>query len=419
MHKIRIEKLGSAGDGIGRLDGKPVYVANALPGELVATDDGLPHPDLLKILEPSPQRIEPACPHFGRCGGCTFQHADPQMILDWKRNEVAFAFSQEGIECEVEQTIATPQSSRRRATFTAQRQASGSDVILGFKEHRGEAVVDVKSCLILLPAFEAELNTLRALAKTLLRGNEEIQILVNACDNGMDLDFHLPQDPSEDMTAAFVRSIAKTRHLRASIKGEVVFEREKPYVMFGRARVAIPPGSFLQAASAAEQEIASLVCKHLGGRKMVADLFCGSGTFSLRLAERSKVHSVEMEENALEALRVATDTTGLKAITTLARDLHALPLTASELKPFDGICLDPPRAGAESQVHEIARADIRNLAYVSCNPATLARDAAILINGGYNLKQVTPVDQFVHSPHIEVVALFTKKASKASRSIFR
>ncbi|MGI9366334.1 MAG: class I SAM-dependent RNA methyltransferase, partial [Rhizobiaceae bacterium] len=204
-----------------------------------------------------------------------------------------------------------------------------------------------------------------------------------------------------------------------SVNREVIFERERPVVTFGRAKVAIPSGSFLQASSTAEQEMASLVCKHLNGRKSVADLFCGSGTFSLQLAERSKLHAVEMEGDALDALRSATGTSGLKAITTQQRDLHALPLTASELKVFDGLCLDPPRAGAEAQVHEIAGTDIRSLAYVSCNPATLARDAAILINGGYSLKQVTPIDQFVHSPHIEIVALFTKKPTKASRSIFR
>ncbi len=425
MAEILIEKLGSAGDGIGRHDGRPVYVANTLPGENVRTNDDLPNPLLIEILQESPERREPPCPHFGRCGGCTFQHASDQLILDWKRDEVALAFLQAGITAKVEATIASPHAARRRVSFTASRNANTGDVAaasaisLGYKERRSDALVNINSCTILLPALAAEIAGVRDLCRTLLRGNEEIQIAINLCDNGFDLAFDLPQLPNETITAGFVRAFAKSPYLRASINGDVVIENEKPLVKFGKAQVALPPGGFLQAVRAAEDEMAKLVTKHLGGRKRVVDLFSGSGTFSLRLAERSRVHAVEMDGPALAALRSASSVEGLKSVTIEERDLHALPLTASELKPFDGVCLDPPRAGAEDQCRLIASSNIKSVAYISCNPSTLARDAVHLIEGGYKLDKLVPIDQFVFSPHIEAVALFSKKPSKSARSIFR
>ena len=422
MFDIKIEKLGSEGDGIGRHDGKPVFVANTLPGETVRAEGELPRPELIEVLNPSAHRRVPACPYAATCGNCTFQHGADSLILDWKRREVAYAFANAGLDVPVETTIATPQSARRRVTFTAKRNADANaehTVQFGYKQRSSDQLVDIASCTILLPELEAEIPQLRDLCKTLLRGNEEIQLAINACNNGLDLEFHLPQPPNEAMTSGFVHAMAKLPYLRGSIDGDVVIEKEKPLIRFGRADVAIPPGGFLQAVAEAEQEMARLVCKHLNGRKRVVDLFCGSGTFALRLAERSRVHGVELESAALSALQSASSVDGLKSITTETRDLHELPLTPAELKPFDGLCLDPPRAGAEQQCAAIAKSNIRAVAYVSCNPVSLARDSKLLIDGGYTLEQVTPIDQFVHSPHIEVVALFSKKPSKAARSIFR
>ena len=421
MPEILIEKIGSAGDGIGRHEGLPVYVSNSLPGELVRTDDNLPNPALTEIINPSLERREAPCPHFGSCGGCTLQHASDAFILQWKREEVAYAFSQAGIDVEVQETIASPRAGRRRVTFTARRSGDPgkSSVLLGYKERGDDALVDIQSCTILHPSLEAEIDQVRELCKTLLRGNEEIQIGINLCDNGLDLAFETPQEPNETMLAGFVRTFAKTPYLRASINGDVVAEKQKPLVKFGKATVAVPPGGFLQAVREAEEAMAALVSGHLQKCRRVVDLFSGSGTFSLRLAENSRVHAVEMEKAALDAIKSASSAEGLKSVAVEQRDLHQLPLTLNELKPFDGLCLDPPRAGAEEQCKLIAKSIIRTLAYVSCNPTTLARDAAHLIAGGYRLRQVTPVDQFVFSPHIEVVALFSKKPTKAARSIFR
>lgn len=421
MLDIKIEKIGSAGDGIGRHEGRPVYVANSLPGELVRTDEALPNPRLIEILRASPERREAPCQHFGTCGGCTFQHASDALIHEWKRNEVKFAFQQAGIDVDVDPTIESPRAARRRVTFTVARNNQSDDgkPKLGYKARRSEELVNIESCAILHPELEAEIDPLRSLCKTLLRGNEEIQVAINRCDNGLDLAFELPQAPNETITAGFVRAFAKTTYLRASINGDVVVEKEKPLIRFGRAVVAVPPGGFLQAVASAEEEMAKLVVKHLGGRKRIVDLFSGSGTFSLRLAERSRIHVVEMELPALNALQSAGGAEGLKSISIEQRDLHELPLTLNELKPHDGLCLDPPRAGAEDQCKLIANSNIRAVAYVSCNPSSLARDAGHLIDGGYKIERLVPIDQFVYSPHIEVVALFSKKPNKASRSIFR
>ena len=417
MAEVKIENLGSEGDGIGRIDGKPIYVTGALPGETVRISGPGPHFATSEILTPSKERQSPPCPHFSTCGGCTFQHASLPMLLQWKRAEVALAFKKAGIDVAVDETFASAPSSRRRVTFSARRDGKG--VLLGFKERGSDNLVTLQTCAILLPELAAQISPLRAIASTMLRGNEEIQISINACDNGMDLDFTLPQQPSETMTASFVRAMAKSPYLRGCVNGESVIEKEKPLVTFGRAHVALPPANFIQAVAAVETEMARLVCDHLRPSKRVADLFCGGGTFALRLAERSSVHAVEWKDDMLKALQAASGPAKLKEITVERRNLHDLPLTVADLKPFDGLCLDPPRAGAEDQVIQIAKTNLRRIAYVSCNPGTLARDSRHLIDGGFRLKRVVPLDQFVYSPHIEVVALFEKKPSKGARSIFR
>ena len=417
MFDVKIERLGALGDGIGRIDGSPVYVPQALPGEVVKASGEPPHLDLVEIVSAAQHRQTPPCPHFTDCGGCTFQHATLEFLADWKQHEVKLAFSKAGIKQPVEETIMSPPASRRRVTFSAKR--DGSDVVLGFISRQGETLVDVHSCTILLPQLEREIPNFRNLVKTLIRGSEIIQLAINVCDNGLDIDVLLQDDPSEEMISAFVRLVAKSSYLRASLNGEIMVEKEKPSVWFGPASVAVPPGGFLQAVKSAERAMVEIVSKHLAKSKKIVDLFCGSGTFSLPLARKSKIHCVEMNQPALDALLASSGTEGLKSITVEQRDLFEQPLTSGELKPFDGVCLDPPRAGAQLQIEQIAKADIRRIAYVSCNPVTLAEDAKRLIDAGYELEQITPIDQFIYSPHIEVIALFSKKAQKSKRSIFR
>ncbi len=422
MPEIKITSLGALGDGLGRLsDGTPVFVPFTLAGETVKAGGAPPHFDLEQIITPSDDRREPPCPHFGSCGGCSVQHLTETAYLAWKRDIVQSAFNKAGIKTEIQPTIASPAHSRRRAVLTAQRQSGddGSFIALGFSARASGSLVDLSVCHILEPALVDAFASLRDLAATLLRGDESLQMLVTRFANGIDVDVRLEQEPNEEMTAAFVRGFARTPFLRASFDGAIVVENAKPIARFGNAEVAVPPGGFLQAVEQAEDHMARMVCAHLKKTKRIVDLFCGSGTFALRLAQFAKVHGVEKEARPLDALKSVAGDASRNPVTTEIRDLHQLPLTDKELKRFDGICLDPPRAGAEEQIGEISRSDVSKIAYVSCNPTTLARDAAHLIDNGFSLERVTPVDQFVWSHHVEVVALFSRSKPKKPRSIFR
>lgn len=416
MAELHIQAIGALGDGVAKIGKDTVFVARTIAGETVRASGNTPNLELVEVVKSSPDRVEPPCPQFETCGGCSLQHLATPAYLSWKRGLVENAFLQAGIDVKVDPCISTPANSRRRVSLSAKRE--GNDIALGFHRRNSHDLVDISSCAIMLPNIEAALQALRDLLASVIKGKEEVQVLVTAANNGMDLDFTLPEPLNETMTASFVRSFARAPFLRASINREVVAEQEKPFVQFGAAKVALPPGGFLQAVAQAEQEMAAMVCDHLKKSKRVADLFCGSGTFALRLAEHAHVHGVEVDIMATEAVKGAKSDGKLKPVTVINRDLHQLPLTVSELKPFDGLCLDPPRAGAELQIREIAKSSITKVAYVSCNATTLARDAAHLINGGFKLNRIVPVDQFVFSHHVEVVALFSKTAGKNKKPIF-
>ena len=416
MSDVKIRALGALGDGVASHTNGSVFVPFTLAGETVTISGTPPHVDLVGVKTPSADRVDPFCPHFGTCGGCNVQHFAQAPYLEWKRSIVSDAFSQAGIDIEVESTIPAETASRRRLTFSAQR--VDGKLFVGFNQARSHDIVDITACPIALPEIENCLPELRSVLPSLLRGVETITAMVSACDNGLDLAMTMEEAPNETMMASFVRAFARSSFLRASINGDVVVETEKPIVSFDDAVVEIPSGGFLQAVVSAEQAIAELVTTHLKKSKRVVDLFCGSGTFALRLAKRSRVHAVEMEQAALDALVSADIPDGTKSATIERRDLHQLPLMNSELKAYDGICLDPPRAGAEDQVKEIAKTNARKVAYVSCNPTTLARDSAILVKAGFKLEKVVPIDQFIYSHHVEVVALFSKASAKGTRSIF-
>lgn len=340
-----------------------------------------------------------------------------QRYLAHKKALVQNAFENANIEIAADETVACPPHSRRRVTFTARR-AEGK-IQLGFLERRSHHLVHVTECAVALPDIVETLPVLRDLAGTLLQGISEAQFTVTACENGHDLGITVAESLPETITADLVRLLARSPFIRSSINGEIVHEIEKPLVEFDGIAVALPPAGFLQAVKSAETVMTELVETHLKKSKRVADLFCGVGTFTLPLARRARMHAVEVSAPATESLKSVSGTSGLKQITIENRDLFELPLTSSELSHFDGVCLDPPRAGALAQVKEIASSVISRVAYVSCNPETLARDAKILVNGGYRLERVAPVDQFVFSDHVEAVALFSKKTEKAKRSIFR
>lgn len=413
---LNIARLGNQGDGIADTPQGPVFVPFTLPGERVnvalSGKSGTGRADVVSVLEASLLRVSPLCRHFGECGGCALQHFEMQAYRDWKRGLLVDALRAKGIGIEVAPLISCPPHSRRRAAFTAKRTPQG--MLLGFNAALSHRVVDLEECPVLLPQLADAMPLLRRLATLIARTDEPFRFAVTQTDSGFDIAAQGSGTLEGKGRQLAIEFVIRHGIARLTIDGEIVIEPKKPVVMVGDASVPPPPGAFLQAVREAEEAMAGLVTSHLTKAKRVVDLFSGIGTFSLRLARKSEVHAVEGDAPALAGLdRAFRFTPGLKKVTIEKRDLFVRPLTYKELDAtFDGLVFDPPRAGAQAQAVQIARSKVRYVAAVSCNPLTLARDLAILIEGGYVLKSVTPVDQFLWSPHLEAVALLEKPVKR-------
>ena len=408
---VTIARLGAQGDGIAMMPDGELFVPFALPGERVnvATSSGK-KADLVAVLEGSPLRVEPACRHFGTCGGCAMQHLEADAYAAWKRERLVEALRARGIEVEVDAIVSCQPHSRRRASFTARKVEGG--MTLGFNAALSHRIVDIEECPVLLPQLVVSLPMLRDLASLVAAGEKgPFRIAVTSTASGLDVAVAGGGKLEGRARQNAVEFSLRVGLSRLSIDGEIVLEPKKPVVMVGEVAVSPPPGGFLQAVEAAESTMAELVGEHLRKAKRVADLFAGVGAFALRLARNSEVHAVEGDAAALASLdRGYRFASGLKRITNEKRDLYIRPLTSKELDAsFDGLVFDPPRAGAEEQSRQIARSQVRRVAAVSCNPVTLARDLSILIAGGYEVRRIVPVDQFLWSPHLEAVALLEKR----------
>jgi len=409
VERLHIIEVGHRGDGVAQTPDGALFVPYALPGETVEAERT--HPDrahLLRIIEPSPDRIEPFCPHFGVCGGCAIQHWNEAAYRAWKRDLVVSTLAQAGIETSVGELIDAHGDGRRRAVLHARR-GSKDIVTVGFSALRSHAVVPIDRCPILAPSMKGTIAAAWAIAETLSPLGKPLDIHVTATMNGLDIDIR-GSGPIDAKRANALTAIAASGGVaRMTRHGELVALIAPPLLQIGTARVTLPPGSFLQATALGEQTLADLVLRYAGSAKTTLDLFCGIGPFALRLAERSRVTAMDSDQNAVDALsKAAQATPGLKPVTASKRDLFRRPMSFQELSGFDAIIVDPPRIGAEAQAREIARSKVRNVISVSCNAATFARDAAILIDGGYTLREVTPVDQFKYTAHVEIVGQFTR-----------
>lgn len=409
--QLTIDRLGHRGDGIADTNIGPVYVPYALPGETVTVEPVAGHPDrrhLLRVEQPSHERIAPVCKHFGVCGGCAMQHWSLAEYLLWKRNLVVEAMEHAGLIAPVEPIIDAHGKGRRRAVLHARR--GNNDILeVGFAAPRAHHIVAIDQCPILAPALSNAVPAAWAIAELLKPTNKPLDIHVTATDSGMDVDVRGSGPLSTKLLTAMAQVAEKHRLARITRHGELVLQREPPVLKIGRAAVPLPPGAFLQATAEGEAALAKLVCGHIGKAKRVADLFSGLGTFALRLAETARVTAVDSEGAAIKALERAVQlTSGLKAVIAQTRDLFRSPIMASELKNFDAVVFDPPRQGAERQAQELALSKVPLVVAVSCDATTFARDARILIEGGYKLVTVTPVDQFRYSHHVELVAKFER-----------
>ena len=402
--EVEISRLGAGGDGVAELAGAPVYVPFTLPGEraVIALEPGSDRASLLDVVTPSPDRVAPVCPYFGACGGCALQHMERGAYLAWKREQVAAALKARGLSVEIEPVRPVPLGSRRRAALALGRDKDGA--VLGYRRARSHDLIDVSTCPVLIPSISNSLARLKQALAPLLGGKREARVTVTETESGLDV-LVAGARPNPAAIGTFAAQAGALGVARLTADGESIALGGTPEVDLSGAKVKLPPGAFLQASREAEAELVKLMLEGTEGAKRVADLFAGLGTFSLALARTSAVDAYETDEAALASLaEAARRTPRLKPVKTLVRDLFRAPLGAKELDPYDAVVFDPPRAGAVAQAEALAKSRVPRLVAVSCNPGTLARDLRILVDGGYRITRVVPVDQFLFSPHIEVVA---------------
>jgi len=401
---LLIGELGSQGDGVAQHEGRKVFVPLALPGETVTAEVNGERAKLIEVVTPSPARVGQRCSHYGECGGCSLQHMADSSYLEFKRQQVVSALSFQRIDVAVEPAVAVPPRSRRRAVFAAAR--VGKTVVVGFHGRRSHHIVPIRDCAVVTPGLLALLPKLERLAADAASQKDALTITAVDTATGFDVAITgVAKGFPADGRMKLVQLAGELGLARLAINGDVAMELAAPMLHAGAAFLSPPPGGFLQACEPSEAAMVALVKDAVGDARKVVDLFSGSGTFSLPLASSATVHAVESDAAALAALdRAARKAQGLKPVTTEKRDLFRSPLTKDELKRFDAAVIDPPRAGAEAQTKQLAESKVARIAMVSCNAGTFARDLRILLDDGYKVTRVTPIDQFLWSPHIEVVA---------------
>jgi len=399
MTRLTIIAFGRRGEGIADLDGRRVFVPFTVPGDVVEIEiDGEgERATQVELLTPGPDRVAPFCGYFGECGGCALQHLAPAAYAGFKRDLVVEALRHAGIDAEIAGLVDARGDGRRRTTLHARKQGAG------YMRARSHELLPISACPILVPALQTEAPRL---ARALHAAVGDSDIGFTATATGLDVAITSGKQRKSGRLLPLAQRLGLAR---LSLDGELVLQTRPPALRMGPALVEIPAASFLQATAAAEEALAALVIAGLGKAKSVADLFCGVGPFALRIAGSARVFAADSDRAAIAALaRSVRFTRGLKPVTAAVRDLFRDPLAPVELASYDAIVFDPPRAGAEAQAREIARSTVKTVVAVSCEPKTFARDAAILLAGGYRLEGVTPVDQFAYSAHVEMVGVFRR-----------
>ena len=406
--EVEIGAIGGRGDGIAETDEGRFYVPFTVPGDrLRLTVQGGKVVDARRMAD-GPGRRTPACRHFGECGGCALQHVDDVAYSAWKRERVAETLARRGLDIEVAPPVRIAPGTRRRTRLGARATAQG--LVLGFKARRSHRLVDVTECPVARPEIVALLSPLRAVLSDCLAAGGGAEVSVTAADGGLDVAVDTASVPDLAMRERLAEFAATADLARLTWAGEPVVQRRSPRAVFAGIAVDLPPGAFLQPTQMGEAALADIVAAALDPAATVADLFAGCGALSLPLAMAGKrVHAVDADNGQIRALNAAARDPRLGArVTAETRDLERRPLAGSELAALDGLVLDPPRGGAAAQIREIAAMAIPVVVYASCNPATFARDARTLVDGGYHLDAVTPIDQFVWSAEVELAAVFRR-----------
>ncbi len=409
---LTIAHLGALGDGVAEAASGRLHIPFTAPGDTArVSPKGKDAATLVELLDAGPERADPPCRHFGTCGGCALQHLRPGFIAAWKRERVAAALARAGIEdVTVNPAISIPPGTRRRATLAATR--IGKRVLLGFAERASHRLVDLQECLVLRPELTALIAPIRDRLPDLLAAGESADLALTWTESGADLVLIRKRPltlPDRETLAAFAESAdLASISWRASVTApaEPVAARRTPHIRVGKTQIAFAAGTFLQPSAEGEAALTGFVTDTLAGATgPIADLFCGLGTFAIPASAFGPVGAFDADGTAIAALLKAAK--GLP-VTAHRRDLFREPLTVKELEGFAAAVIDPPRAGAEKQARMLANSAVPLIAYVSCNPVSFARDAAILTEGGYRLERVTPVDQFAWSPHVELTGAFRR-----------
>ncbi|GAA4775860.1 class I SAM-dependent RNA methyltransferase [Stakelama sediminis] len=392
--------IAARGDGIAS-DGR--HQPLTAPGDRLRADGGITR---------GPHHREPPCRHFPECGGCTLQHLDDASYATYLHDRVASALAQHGLSTEIRAPILSPPKTRRRATLHAERR--GRQVLLGFTESKSHRLVDVYQCEILHPDLFALLQPLRGLLAAMLPRSRRADIHLTLADQGADILIKGVEADglanAEALTSFAARHNLARLTIDEGLGPEPRWEPDPVTVTLGGVPVALPPGAFLQATQEGQDALSSAARGICEGAATVADLFAGLGTLSLIHAPKTKVYAAEASRDAVMSLKAAANA-AQRPVFTDHRDLYRRPLTVEELNRFDAVILDPPRAGAQEQMRNLADAMPR-IAYISCNPSTFSRDAAILCEGGYMLEWVQPVGQFRWSTHVELATSFRRQSSE-------
>lgn len=420
--EITIDIIGRKGDGIGTWEGKPVFVPRVLPGERVRVQIG-PERDtghagrLLEIVSKSAERVTAPCPHYESCGGCALQHWDADAYRAWKESTVRTLLEKANIAVgEWKPSVFVPAHTRRRATLAALLKEK--KLSLGFHGARSHDIADTPQCLVLSPRLMKLTAAMRPHLMNILTDGKPTDVFVQ--DTGHAIDVMITgligsrREPQLKQREAMVAMAGACGIARLSWRFR---ERDEPETMAqhapvikhsGNLSVELPPEAFLQPSAEGEAALIAAVTEHLGVKMKIADLYAGCGTFAGPLLNHGRVHAVEGNADAVAALTKSGRAVNAN-LTVEKRDLTDNPLTEKEMKNFDAVVFDPPRSGAAAQVEKLAASRVPLLIGISCNPATFARDAKTLCDGGYTLQSVQVIDQFTWSSHIELVAVFRKE----------
>ena len=414
---IEITSIGAQGDGIGTFDGKQVFVPFTVAGDTVEVDLTPVGKDTfktsnMKIVTSGPDRVGPRCKHYTKCGGCDLQHLSDEAYGSWVKSRVSMAMAHHGFDdVDIREPLASPKHARRRVSLKALN--IKGKVQLGFNESGSHVLVNIDECPVTSPAIIEKLPAFKEILAKLLNSRETAEVQVTETLEGLDVVLKLPRELDLDarMDLGEFAEAYDIGCLRVNIGGftDPVAERRTPVVRFAKTRVRLPAGAFLQATIPGEQAMTNLILEETKDAKRVLDLFAGLGTFSIPVASQAPVHAVEGGKAPLDALMAgANQTHGLHQVTMEHRDLFRRPMHSTELSSFDAIIFDPPRAGAKVQVEELACSAAKTIIGVSCNPNTFSRDARTLVEGGYTLDYIQPVDQFLWSHHVEIVGVFRR-----------